>query len=108
MYEPLVASIIRRLVAEAATSALPDAPVRIGLSEATPSRRTDAAYLRRRSASQPVAPQIEEATEHAVRTRLITAFRRLRRRHDGHDWWRSLGDPVVPPLRGWPVDRSRR
>jgi hypothetical protein len=43
-----------------------------------------------------------------VRTRLITAFRRLRRRHDGHDWWRSLGDPVVPPLRGWPVDRSRR
>jgi hypothetical protein len=108
MYEPFAASIVRRLTAEAATSALPHAPVRIVPTEATPSRRTDAAYLRRRSASLLVAPPIEEATEHAVRTRLITALRRLRRRHDEHHWWRPLGDPLVPPLRGWPVDRSRR
>jgi hypothetical protein len=48
MYEPLAASIIRRLTAEVATSALPDAPVR---TQPTSSRRAVTPRLRRRSAS---------------------------------------------------------
>lgn len=47
MNEPLAASIVRRLTADVATSALPDAPVR---SEPTPRARPHAPRLRRRSA----------------------------------------------------------
>jgi hypothetical protein len=47
MNEPLAAGIIRRLTAEVATSALPDAPVR---AEPTSRRRQLAPHLRRRSA----------------------------------------------------------
>jgi hypothetical protein len=47
MNEPIVAIIARRLTAETATSALPDAPVRI---EPAPRRRPLAPRLRRRSA----------------------------------------------------------
>ena len=47
MNEPLAASIIRRVTAELATSALPDAPVR---TEPTPPGRAVAPRLRRRSA----------------------------------------------------------
>jgi hypothetical protein len=45
--EPVAASIIRRLTAEVATSALPDAPVR---TESAPRRRAAAPRLRGRSA----------------------------------------------------------
>jgi hypothetical protein len=47
MNEPIAASIIRRIVAETATSALPDAPVR---PDPTPRRRSVVAHLRRLSA----------------------------------------------------------
>jgi len=50
MYEPLAASIVRRLTAEVATSALPDAPVRTAGAEPTPQRRAATARLRGRSA----------------------------------------------------------
>jgi hypothetical protein len=43
MIEPIAASIARRLTAEVATSALPDAPVRV---EATSRRRPVAPQLR--------------------------------------------------------------
>jgi hypothetical protein len=52
MNEPLAASIARRLTAEVATSALPDAPVRI---EPTPRGRRVTPRLRRRSARLLVA-----------------------------------------------------
>jgi hypothetical protein len=52
MNEPLAASIARRLTAEVATSALPDAPVR---SEPTPPGRRVTPRLRRRSARLLVA-----------------------------------------------------
>jgi hypothetical protein len=52
MNEPLAASIVRRLTAEVATSALPDAPVR---SEPTPRGRQVTPRLRRRSARLLVA-----------------------------------------------------
>jgi hypothetical protein len=51
MYEPLAASIIRRLTGEVATSALPDAPIRTAGTEPTPRRRVLAPRLRRRSAT---------------------------------------------------------
>lgn len=41
-----------------------------------------------------------------MRTRLMMALRRLRRRDPGGWWWPS--DPVVPTLRGWPVEQERR
>jgi hypothetical protein len=47
MYEPVAAGIARRLTAETATSALPDAPVR---PEPTPTGRAVAPRLRVRSA----------------------------------------------------------
>jgi hypothetical protein len=47
MYEPFAATILRRLTAEVATSALPDAPVRAE----TPRRRAAQPGLRRRSAT---------------------------------------------------------
>jgi hypothetical protein len=47
MNEPIAASIVRRLTAETATSALPDAPVR---TEPASRRRPVAPNLRRRSA----------------------------------------------------------
>jgi hypothetical protein len=50
MYEPLAASILRRLTAEVATSALPDAPVRAEQTAPTPPRPKVAPTLRRRSA----------------------------------------------------------
>jgi hypothetical protein len=43
-----------------------------------------------------------------MRTRLITAIRRLRRRGRRLDWSAALGEPVVPALRGWPVEGRRR
>ena len=52
MIEPIAASIARRLTAEVATSALPDAPVR---SEPTARRRPVAPRLRGRSARLLVA-----------------------------------------------------
>jgi hypothetical protein len=52
MNEPLAAGIARRLTAEIATSALPDAPVRV---EPTPRGRRAAPRLRRRSARLLVA-----------------------------------------------------
>jgi hypothetical protein len=51
MYEPLAASTIRRLTAEVATSALPDAPVRTPRTQPTPHRRAVAPRLRNRSAT---------------------------------------------------------
>ena len=51
MLEPIAASIARRLTAEVATSALPDAPVRTQRAKPTPRRHASAARLRRRSAS---------------------------------------------------------
>jgi hypothetical protein len=51
MNEPLVADIVRRVTAEVATSALPDAPVRIEPTGSAPRRATSAVSpLRRRSA----------------------------------------------------------
>ncbi len=50
MYEPLAASIVRRLTAETATSALPDAPVRTEPTELARRRRTVVPQLRRLSA----------------------------------------------------------
>jgi hypothetical protein len=47
MYEPLAAGIARRLTAETARSALPDAPIR---TEPAARRRPVAPSLRRRSA----------------------------------------------------------
>jgi hypothetical protein len=47
MHEPIAASIARRLTAEIALSALPDAPVR---AEPTPRGRPVAPHLRRLSA----------------------------------------------------------
>jgi hypothetical protein len=52
MNEPLAAGIARRLTAEVATSALPDAPVRV---EPTPPGRRVTPRLRRRSARLLVA-----------------------------------------------------
>jgi hypothetical protein len=49
MNEPLVANIIRRVTAEVATSALPDAPVRTEPADSGP-RRAAVSPLRRRSA----------------------------------------------------------
>ena len=48
MTEPFAATILRKLTAEVATSALPDAPVR---AQAPPRRRAVLPGLRRRSAT---------------------------------------------------------
>jgi hypothetical protein len=51
MNEPLVADIVRRVTAEVATSALPDAPVRTEATGSAPRRAASAVSpLRRRSA----------------------------------------------------------
>jgi hypothetical protein len=51
MNEPLVADVIRRVTAEVATSALPDAPVRTEPADSGPRRAAPAVSpLRRRSA----------------------------------------------------------
>jgi hypothetical protein len=50
MNEPLVADIVRRVTAEVATSALPDAPVRIEPTGSAPRRAATVSPLRRRSA----------------------------------------------------------
>jgi hypothetical protein len=45
-----------------------------------------------------------------MRARLTLLIRRVRRRRDGYrryEYW-PLGEPVVPALRGWPVDPPRR
>jgi hypothetical protein len=51
MNEPIAASIARQLTDEVATSALPDAPVRITPTESAPRGRAVAPRLRRRSAA---------------------------------------------------------
>jgi hypothetical protein len=43
-----------------------------------------------------------------MRTRLLMAIRRLRRRTHRVDWSAAMGEPLVPALRGWPVEGRRR
>jgi hypothetical protein len=94
---------VSQQLAAAGPQAAPSGVSELELQRAIPAR----AVRQRRSSTAPLHSQARARARTVSATRWTTAAGILRTASGGSPWPWSSNEPVVPPLRDWPVERRR-